>query len=119
MSHFAVLIIGDDMEGQLAPYDENTEVEPYKKPCYCVHDGKRCYDCEECDVNGLYTTTYNPKSKWDWYLIGGRFRGYFKLKNKVAAEVVLGPPGTFDNEPFLDADQAKKGGRYTPLSLWY
>lgn len=28
MSHFSVLVIGDDVERQLKPYDENTEVEP-------------------------------------------------------------------------------------------
>lgn len=30
MSHFTVLVIGDDVEGQLEPYDENTEMEPYR-----------------------------------------------------------------------------------------
>jgi hypothetical protein len=29
VSHFAVLVIGPDVEGQLAPYDENTEVDRY------------------------------------------------------------------------------------------
>lgn len=29
MSHFPVLIIGDDIEEKLAPYDENIRVEPY------------------------------------------------------------------------------------------
>lgn len=29
MSHFAVMVIGDNVEEQLAPYDENIEVEPY------------------------------------------------------------------------------------------
>jgi len=29
MSHFSVLIIGDDIEAKLAPYDENLEVPPY------------------------------------------------------------------------------------------
>lgn len=30
MSHAVVLVIGEDLDGQLAPYDENKEVEPYK-----------------------------------------------------------------------------------------
>lgn len=29
MSHFSVLVIGDDVDEQLAPYNENTKVEPY------------------------------------------------------------------------------------------
>lgn len=29
MSHFSVLVIGEDIEGLLAPYDENLDVEPY------------------------------------------------------------------------------------------
>ena len=32
-------------------------------------------DCEECDGTGKYMSTYNPKSKWDWYQIGGRWDG--------------------------------------------
>ena len=29
MSHFTVLVIGDNPEDQLAPYNENTDVEDY------------------------------------------------------------------------------------------
>lgn len=29
MSHFTVMVIGDDPEGQLAPFDENESVEEY------------------------------------------------------------------------------------------
>ncbi len=25
-------------------------------------------------------STYNPKSKWDWYMLGGRWSGFFKVK---------------------------------------
>lgn len=32
-------------------------------------------DCDECHGTGTYKSTYNPKSKWDWYRIGGRFDG--------------------------------------------
>lgn len=74
MSHFTVLVVGEDVEGQLAPFDENLD-------------------------------TRNPK--YDWWVIGGRWRGFFKLKR--GAEGKLGEPGVFDNPPFLDADQAPKG----------
>ena len=111
MSHFSVLVIGGFVEEQLAPYSENLEVEPYPRPVseravervaaelkktagieeptleqllplvaahygdddkYFVHEGEICY-----------TTTYNPESHWDWYEIGGRWRGFFPLKDGV------------------------------------
>lgn len=57
MSHYLVGVVVNDIsevEDILAPYDEGLEVEPYTD-----NDGE--------------TTTYNPKSKWDWYQIGGRW----------------------------------------------
>lgn len=35
--------------------------------------------CEGCQGVGSRASTYNPKSKWDWYIIGGRWDQYFKL----------------------------------------
>jgi len=32
-------------------------------------------NCSECDGTGVETTTYNPKSQWDWYVVGGRWDG--------------------------------------------
>ena len=60
MSHFVGLCFGDNWENQLEYYSENLEVEPY------TDDGQ------------LYT--YNPNSKWDWYVIGGRWNGFLPLK---------------------------------------
>lgn len=37
-------------------------------------------DCEDCKGTGTRMTTYNPKSKWDWWTIGGRWNGYFDAK---------------------------------------
>lgn len=31
--------------------------------------------CDECKGTGLYKSTYNPDSKWDWWSIGGRWTG--------------------------------------------
>lgn len=75
MSHFTVLVIGDNVDEQLAPFDENLEVEFQEG-----EDGEEGYYC-------------NPRAKWDWYSIGGRWTGYFKLK--AHAEVVVGEPGVF------------------------
>lgn len=125
MSHFAVLVIGDNPEEQLKPFDENLEVAPYKERL--AHDPReavaryirnldkarrdewRALTFEEAskryygqpagkDEQGWYVmTTYNPNSKWDWYQIGGRWtRELLKLKSREAAHLV-GSPGLGSN----------------------
>lgn len=37
--------------------------------------GKADPKCSECKGKGKYGTKYNPRSKWDWYRVGGRFDG--------------------------------------------
>lgn len=37
--------------------------------------GKPDRGCEDCRGTGERETTYNPASKWDWYVIGGRWNG--------------------------------------------
>lgn len=37
--------------------------------------------CSDCYGTGLITSNYNPMSKWDWYVIGGRWDGYFMPGN--------------------------------------
>ncbi len=37
--------------------------------------GTRYEDGSGCGGTGKYMTTYNPKSKWDWWVIGGRWQG--------------------------------------------
>lgn len=44
-------------------------------------DEIRYYEEEDIGKNGEVYSTYNPKSKWDWYEIGGRFSGTIKIKN--------------------------------------
>ena len=125
MSHFTVMVIGDDVEGQLAPYDENLAVPKYKDGEVSHTDITRFLeyykkkenfdgtieegitqfgddwngDSWEKDENGVLCrySTYNPKSKWDWYTVGGRWMGFFKLKDSSSGE--LGKPGSFDNKP--------------------
>jgi len=43
----------------------------------------------------------NPNSKWDWYTIGGRWSGFFKVKDnpKYPEDLYIGRPGIFDNSP--------------------
>ena len=40
---------------------------------------------EQYDEDGNELTTYNPKSKWDWYQVGGRWEGLLKAKKGVKA----------------------------------
>lgn len=133
MSHFTVLVIGNDFEGQLEPYDEQIEA-----PEYCSGDvseenkqrmieyynrkGKTKaktfdfvykkfgeeWDAGRCrkDKDGVWReyTTYNPKSKWDWYQVGGRWTGFFKMKSDTEGKT--GEPGIMTDpaeEGFADA----------------
>lgn len=130
MSHFKVLVIGENWEEQLAPFDENIQVEPYREyesgtPAehwmfkilreenglaeaagwaefaqkysehYADGDSRMYYDAERDQAYRM--TTYNPKSHWDWYALGGRCMGSLLVKQGTAASV--GRPGTFNNDP--------------------
>lgn len=129
MSHSTVLVIGNDPELQLAPFDEDIDVTPYNQDCYCITRSadaraEAAYgkswkdlgdefrkskqpdekwnaftaplreleaterakgipkpDCDDCKGSGTVETTYNPKSKWDWYDLGGRWSGSLKTKD--------------------------------------
>lgn len=137
MSHFSVLVIGDNIEEQLAPYDENIEVPEYQDELVSAYDMYRFIQSyttleedkhygpkteKEVEENkkltfeqlyekygdnwnsnswrknneGLWAefSTYNPKSKWDWYSIGGRWSGQFKLKEGCKGEI--GEPGCYE-----------------------
>lgn len=163
MSHYTCLVVGEDVDGQLAPFDENMSVEPYKAywdtgelerwesvlkqrtyerrnpetkevethewdddqvldEAWSLEDMQRVYMARfvilgldainglHVDDGGLYEwSTYNPKSKWDWWEIGGRWCGFFKLKEHALVGAHVGRPGVFDNDPTHDADQARKG----------
>ena len=188
MSHFVVVVIGDDPEGQLEPFDEQKSVAPYRDyldtsprerggeniPAYemswaarrehleafCKEKGiseeefyqdtikpeEGSYTTEPgpiqqefnelhesyeptfdllnpskedlitvaaalsdeddqygVDEEGLYRlSTYNPQSKWDWYQVGGRWRGFFPVKPD-AEHAALGT-ASWTNED-ADADE--------------
>ena len=144
MSHFCVLVIGNEPEKQLAKYDENLELpmhrvatkeelikkqrkwmEDYKNGLYaeflkdpeaykagCTNEkhieylektfpkmlewtDEQCYQEEIkdyleyiedgatwCEVHsdGSLWKTSNENAKWDWYQMGGRYRGRLLLK---------------------------------------
>lgn len=39
------------------------------------------YGGMEVDEEGNLLTTYNPESRWDWYVVGGRWNNLLRLKN--------------------------------------
>ena len=131
MTHFTVGIIVPNHEltniesfiaDQMAPYDENEEVEPYvsysieEAQADLIRDIARFeriiqrqdtdYNLEKCrehldklrvatpeekyreyieyhkhfDDDGDPISTYNPESKWDWYVIGGRWDGWINAR---------------------------------------
>lgn len=153
MSHSTVLVIGANLEAQLAPFYEGLEVEPYAVPLEAEADIERMlehyrkdgkaqqqhfavrarYDAATGFVVGISLTelqrlyadwgsselrladdparrgehsayvrlsTYNPQSRWDWYQVGGRWTGFYKLKR--GARGVAGEPG-------LQTEHAKPG----------
>lgn len=137
MSHFTVLVIGENPEKQLKPYDENIKVPEYEtgkvpqseidsmvehyvktKGYQLLNDFEDMYKKHGRDWNGgswrKHTdgtwheySTYNPNSQWDWYLLGGRWTGFFKLKKGVAGKI--GKPGVMtENAKLGYANQALK-----------
>src|SRR5690554_2079089 len=127
MSHFVVLVIGDDVDRQLAPFNEQPEADdPHVKLVFNdqTEEFRKEYDERSIEIikrpdgswifahnatediapvsvkfSELYSTfeefckewhgiepneqgrfgyLSNPNAKWDWYVIGGRWSGYFK-----------------------------------------
>lgn len=166
MSHFTVLVIGEDYEKQLDPFQEEVDSDsPYSEfqdetdeyreqyenetsemvklksgELLCLYDNRfriECqwkypedsekieipfkerygtfeefcedYHCRKPNEDGRYGYYYNPNAKWDWWILGGRWRGFFKIKPGRLSGTELGRPGTFGNKPTHNADSALKG----------
>jgi hypothetical protein len=67
------------------------------------------YDSRDAE-KGRYGYWSNPNSKWDWYQLGGRWRGFFRLKEKKYLPPIAGENGVFnkDKDVLEYADQVKK-----------
>lgn len=152
MSHFAVLVVGNDHEKQLAPYHEfestgtndeyvedvditdeirelmaedcADEDDPFMEAlAYHGLEARIVQDESEVDRDGDHKFGYavvldgqlikavnrtNPDRRWDWYQVGGRWTGFFRLKPGHSG--VVGSPGLMTPQPGAGtADQVRKG----------
>lgn len=104
MTHFSLMILtssSGNIEKIMEPYDANKAVGPcidvpreeYLEemrgyyPGYSVLSDdefiEKMKDEEDAlfDDSGNLLTTHNPKGKWDWWVVGGRFNNLLKLKD--------------------------------------
>ena len=84
MSHFTVTVCTENaslLEAALAPFDEELEVESYEE------DGE--------------TYTRNPRAKWDWWVIGGRWPGRFPYRQGYEKSVLQPKPHWGDPDASL------------------
>ena len=133
MSHFSVAVLhrpDQDIETLLAPYDESLRVEKYIEYTRqeAIDHVRRHYtnmadkSDDECwhyladdagegmvDDEGNIYSTYNRKSKWDWWSEGGRWSGMLRLK--------IG--GTVDTARIGDIDFSPEEAAYKrALRFW-
>ena len=129
MSHFTVLVIGEDWEKQLAKFQENNMedcpeeylkffepeenyLEEYEtgnsegvlfKEKYETFDDfmKDWTGYSKDPKSGEYGYWENPNAQWDWYSVGGRWTGFFKLKSEAfeSKEYNIGVSGVSGNLP--------------------
>ena len=136
MSHFTVLVIGENVEDLLQPYHEyectgvedqyvvdvdmtdevlekwkSTPAKERKEYGYTIIDDlARDYYGAYPNDQGRFVRKTNPNAKWDWWQIGGRWQGMFKLK--PGAEGASGQASLLmDDHQYQEdrVDQARKG----------
>lgn len=56
--------------------------------------GTKCPD----EKTGRYGHWYNPSAKWDWYALGGRWTGFFRMKPTALNRALTGKPGLMTEE---------------------
>lgn len=130
MSHFNVMILGKDIEKQLAPFQENNMDDCPEKylTFHELSEKEAKEDCIEKDSKtGKYGYWENPNAKWDWFLIGGRWTGYLKLKkNRIGTcgePGLMTPkakPGCVDSALLqnIDIEGMKKGSSEDAKKRW-
>ena len=66
------------------------------------------------DDDGNELSTYNPKSKWDWYIIGGRWSGMLTRKGEDADDSM-----GYDSLPIKDIDFSRDEVLYAKHYDWW
>lgn len=111
--HFSIMVVGDDWEDQLAPFQENNMDDCPKEYFEFYVDGgyypskddaEKAVGKEKCEEDGYWC---NPNSHWDWYVIGGRFQRKFLPKDGV--EYNKGSASVFEDPDPKYAAQIRKG----------
>lgn len=137
MSHYSVAVFTDGnatIDELLAPYDESLPVPHYISRKELI-DGVRWHKAEdgsELSDEELYNyatryespkdirpdgsvfSTYNPNSKWDWYEMGGRFRGIVPLKS---GELVNDAKMSEVNVDYRDLNKYERAIRFWQLRV--
>ena len=71
MSHALVTVFVSDsktLAEMFAPFNDQLEVEEHDGECWCMwRESVPKTDCSECHGTGVYRTTSNPRSKWDYW----------------------------------------------------
>lgn len=66
--------------------------------------------CTECKGTGRRKTTYNPKTKFDWWCLGGRWRGYLPTKAEGVKDVSMA-------SAYLGLVDQQSGDNFLPFAL--
>lgn len=132
MSHYTVMVIGDNVEEQLAPFNEQDEqyceerreyiddesIEEIKAECNIVDpldiiaklEDQGHYQVKKDDKGYYETFNSNPNAKWDWWVTGGRWSGMLKLKKgRTGVKGEKGLMGSCHSEGEDRVDSALKG----------
>ena len=117
MTHFSVAVVLpenvgiDDADVEidriLNPYCENENFETVDRHEECLRDFEKYGgDCSLDEfaadwgyhfIDGRYYKHLNLNAKWDWWQIGGRWTGFYPIKDHTKARV--GVPGILTEEP--------------------
>lgn len=100
MSHFTVLVVGDDVEAKLKPFDENDRSRFRATTAEEMADLRAKFAANSSGYNsiekwleewhgleqrdGHWGSVRNPDAKWDWWQVGGRWPDRLVTKAGVA-----------------------------------
>lgn len=133
MSHFTVLVIGADVEEQLAPYDERRTVSPYREELSAEELERmrnfytKTWRCPKCDETGRGDITKCKACGYGYPAYNRPPKGDDKEKEKVIIEDGV-PPSLEMLVQFMDDWHGSKGevedgklycwSTYNPDSKW-